>query len=474
MKRLVLFNRDLRTIDNTALIQAIDGETPVIAVFIATPQQWAQHDLAPIQADLIRRRLEALHEELELLNVPFLYKECDDFERANEWLLALSAELGVSELFLNFDYEINERNRITALSERLEQQGKTVCVFDDKCILRPGSVLNKQGKNFKVFTPFKNAWKAQFTLARVQKPKMSVPTDVPAHYRYESNVPFNYPTVSSLPMPVDTNSIIDKLRAFSHDRVANYHQDRDFPAVDGTSQLSAYLAIGALSARQCVARLYLDATMSNGQEPTLSEGAEIWLSELIWREFYQHLVYFEPKLSRRHGYLSWERNLIWQGNEEAFTQWCNGVTGYPIVDAAMRQLNATGWMHNRLRMIAASFLIKDLHVDWRWGEAYFMSKLVDGDFAANNGGWQWCASTGCDGQPYFRIFNPIRQGERFDAQGEFIRQWIPELANVPNRHIHQPWLWEACQKLEYPEPIVDHKTQREITLSVYKAAKDQH
>ncbi|MGF1751559.1 deoxyribodipyrimidine photo-lyase [Vibrio cionasavignyae] len=474
MKRLVLFNRDLRTIDNTALIQAVDGETPVIAVFIATPQQWVQHDLAPIQADLIRRRLEALNTELELLNIPLLYHQCDNFERANEWLLALSIELGVTELFLNLDYEVNERNRISALSEQFKQHGKTVCSFDDKCILRPGSVLNKQGQNFKVFTPFKNAWKAQFTLARVRKPIVSVPTDAPFHYRYASNVPFSYPLVSSLPLPVDTDSIIDRLRTFSHDRVMYYHQDRDYPAVDGTSQLSAYLAIGALSARQCVARLYLDATMSDGQEPSLSEGPEVWLSELIWREFYQHLVHFEPKLSRRHGYLSWEKKLIWQGREDVFKQWTNGVTGYPIVDAAMRQLNATGWMHNRLRMIVASFLIKDLHVDWRWGEAYFMSKLVDGDFAANNGGWQWCASTGCDGQPYFRIFNPIRQGERFDAQGEFIRQWIPELAQVPNRHIHQPWRWEAFQKLEYPEPIVDHKTQREITLSVYKEARDQH
>ncbi|MCW8346982.1 deoxyribodipyrimidine photo-lyase [Vibrio sp. ZSDZ65] len=474
MKRLVLFNRDLRTIDNTALIQAIDGETPVIAVFITTPQQWTQHDLAPIQADLIRRRLEALNAELEALNVPLLYRQCDDFELANEWLLALSMELGVTELFTNLDYEVNERDRTAALSAQFKQHGKKVLSFDDKCILRPGSVLNKQGKNFKVFTPFKNAWKAQFALATIQKPMVSVPTDVPAHYRYASNVAFSYPQVSSSPWPVDTNSIIDRLRVFSRDRVAHYHQERDYPAVDGTSQLSAYLAIGALSARQCVARLYLDSMRSDGSESLLSEGAEVWLSELIWREFYQHLVYFEPKLSRRHGYLSWERNVIWQGSEDAFKRWSNGETGYPIVDAAMRQLNATGWMHNRLRMIVASFLIKDLHVDWRWGEAYFMSKLVDGDFAANNGGWQWCASTGCDGQPYFRIFNPIRQGERFDAQGEFIRQWIPELAEVPKRYIHQPWKWEAFQKLQYPEPMVDHKTQREITLSVYKEAKDQH
>ncbi|MFA0439967.1 deoxyribodipyrimidine photo-lyase [Vibrio sp. 10N.286.49.C2] len=469
MKKLVLFNRDLRTVDNTALINAIDGETPVVGLFIATPQQWQQHDLAPIQADLVYRRLTVLSRELDALNIPLLYHECEDFDTANDWIINTVKELDIDSVFMNLDHEVNEIQRTLDLAARLQSISKKLITFDDKCVLRPGTVLNKQGKNFKVFTPFKNAWKSQFTLPLIQKPAISVAVDIPLPHQFSPTRPFSYPRVSSQDWPIETDDIIQRLREYCHDRVADYHNDRDFPSIDGTSQLSPYLAIGALSVRQCVARLYYDA-----KGEALSAGAEIWLSELIWREFYQHLLHFEPKLSRHEGYLPWEKNLVWQGSQDYFSCWSTGQTGYPIVDAAMRQLNATGWMHNRLRMVVASFLVKDLHIDWRQGEAYFMSKLIDGDLASNNGGWQWCASTGCDGQPYFRIFNPISQGERFDAHGEFVRQWIPELSDVPNRYIHQPWKWASFQSLDYPEPIVDHKTQREITLSVYKEAKDQH
>jgi deoxyribodipyrimidine photo-lyase len=204
----------------------------------------------------------------------------------------------------------------------------------------------------------------------------------------------------------------------------------------------------------------------------LQGGREVWQSELIWREFYQHLIYFEPKLSKGHSFTMWGDNLVWRNNPAEIEAWKRGRTGYPIIDAAMAQLNNTGWMHNRLRMVVASFLVKDLHVDWRIGEEYFMSNLIDGDYAANNGGWQWCASTGCDGQPYFRIFNPITQGEKFDSDGSFIRRWIPELETVPEQYIHKPWCWPKAKSLSYPSPIVDHKTEREITLALYKNAKE--
>lgn len=217
-----------------------------------------------------------------------------------------------------------------------------------------------------------------------------------------------------------------------------------------------------------MARLYAESKMG-----FLSQGAQTWLSELIWREFYQHLLTFEPKLCKGKDFLYWGRYVKWWQEHDHFERWCRGETGYPIVDAAMRQLNQTGWMHNRLRMIVASFLTKDLHIDWRWGERYFMSKLIDGDYAANNGGWQWCASTGCDGQPYFRIFNPITQGEKFDESGVFIRHWIPELSSVPDKYIHAPWLWAGVNSVLYPSPIVDHKAEREVTLDMYKQARDK-
>jgi deoxyribodipyrimidine photo-lyase len=245
-----------------------------------------------------------------------------------------------------------------------------------------------------------------------------------------------------------------------------YHERRDYPAMDMTSRLSPYLTLGIISVRQCLARLHQSQPSHN------NAGADTWLSELIWREFYQHLIYFWPEICKGNNFHEWANNLVWnQNGEDWLRKWQSGETGYPIVDAAMRQLNQTGWMHNRLRMIVASFLTKDLHIDWRHGEQYFMRQLIDGDFAANNGGWQWSASTGCDGQPYFRIFNPITQGERFDPHGQFIRQYIPELSAVPDKYIHSPWLWGGVKSLSYPAPIVDHKREREITLGVYKEAK---
>jgi len=242
------------------------------------------------------------------------------------------------------------------------------------------------------------------------------------------------------------------------------------PNLSATSELSAYLAIGVLSVRQCLARLQLEHPEFM-QSP--SSGAFGWFSQLIWREFYLHLLVMYPKLSKNQPFIDWTKRVQWRQSEQDFTAWRQGKTGYPIVDAAMRQLNQTGWMHNRLRMIAASFLIKDLLINWRRGEDYFMSQLIDGDLALNNGGWQWAASTGNDAAPYFRIFNPTTQSQRFDHGGDFIRQYLPELAQVPNEAIHQPHKWAKKNNisLNYPEPIVEHASARLYTLAAYNAAK---
>uniref|UniRef100_UPI002896DFC4 FAD-binding domain-containing protein n=1 Tax=Leclercia sp. TaxID=1898428 RepID=UPI002896DFC4 len=238
--------------------------------------------------------------------------------------------------------------------------------------------------------------------------------------------------------------------------------------IEGTSRLSACLALGVLSPRQCLHRLL-------AEQPEALEGGPgaVWLNELIWRECYRHLMTYHPDLCKYRPFIRWTDNVEWQSDDVQLKAWQEGQTGYPIVDAAMRQLNETGWMHNRLRMITASFLVKDLLIDWRAGERYFISQLIDGDLAANNGGWQWAASTGTDAAPYFRIFNPTTQGQKFDSDGVFIRRWLPELATVPDKAIHDPWIWADKQgvTLAYPRPVVDHKQARVATLAAYEAAR---
>ncbi|MGY5612095.1 deoxyribodipyrimidine photo-lyase [Vibrio brasiliensis] len=470
--KLVWLRRDLRVEDNRALNLALASGQPVAAIYVATPKTWQRHGLAPIQADLIFRRLCELRNDLDLLNVPLFYVQVETFTQAAERVADLAQANSVSGVFYNKEYEVDERNRDSYLEQQLSDSDIEVIGVDDKCALRPGSVLNKQGDYFKVFTPFKRAY-----LTKLYQQPISVlkakPVDCKAELqsidgieRFSSACALDYPRVCSGSYSVETNAIIGQLRRFVFERCDQYDQQRDIPSINGTSMLSPYLAIGALSIRQCMARLHDSQTLP------LTAGREVWLTELVWRDFYQHLIYFEDKLSKSKSFVEWGDSLTWRDSASAVIAWQTGHTGYPIVDAAMRQLNQTGWMHNRLRMIVASFLVKDLHLDWRVGERYFISHLIDGDYAANNGGWQWCASTGCDGQPYFRIFNPISQGEKFDPQGDFVYQWIPELAKVPRQFIHQPWKWSKAKELSYPSPIVDHKTEREITLSLYKDAKD--
>ena len=469
---VVWFRRDLRVEDNTALIEACQSGEPVVGVYIATPKTWERHSLSPIQADLIYRRLFALQDDLQKLNIPLYYAEVDSYKDCVELISDVMTSSSASGLFFNKQYEFDEVQRDSVIVQLLKESNIECSAHEDKCFLPPGSVLNKQGGYFKVFTPFKRAYLQQMEVkplnvikAQKQSSKLSS-LDNTRLRLFSQDSPFSYPRISSNNYKVETTEVIQALRDFEEKKVELYAENRDYPAVDATSILSPYLAVGILSIRQCMARVMYQ------QQLPLSGGREVWQSELIWREFYQHLAYFEPKLSKGESFNPWGEHLRWENSQVFLEAWKSGKTGYPIVDAAMKQLNETGWMHNRLRMIVASFLIKDLHIDWRVGEQYFMSKLVDGDYPANNGGWQWCSSTGCDGQPYFRIFNPITQGERFDPDGRFIIRWLPQLAEVPKKFLHQPWKWPRASQLKYPTPIVDHKVQRGITLDMYKQAKE--
>jgi deoxyribodipyrimidine photo-lyase len=464
---LVWFRADLRLHDNIALAAACRSQSArVLAVFIATPDQWRQHDMAPRQAAYLRAHLNGLQQGLAERGIPLIYEEVSDFAAQNAKVQQLCQQHDVTHLFYNYQYEFNEQQRDRQLEKTLD--GVVCQGFDDSVMLPPGSVMTGNHEMYKVFTPFKNAY--------VKRLKEGLPECVAAPAVREQKLPppaeidFNYPQqdFDAELFPASEKAAIAQLRHFCQHGAGEYEARRDFPSIDGTSRLSACLALGVLSPRQCLHRLL-------AEQPRALDGGEgaVWLNELIWREFYRHLMTYHPDLCKHRPFIRWTDNVQWQHDDRLLQAWQDGKTGYPIVDAAMRQLNETGWMHNRLRMIVASFLVKDLLIDWRAGERYFMAQLIDGDLAANNGGWQWAASTGTDAAPYFRIFNPTTQGQRFDATGEFIRKWLPSLRDVPIKSLHEPWVWadKAGVTLDYPRPIVDHKQARVATLAAYEAAR---
>ncbi|MCE9991534.1 deoxyribodipyrimidine photo-lyase [Enterobacter asburiae] len=464
---LVWFRADLRVHDNIALAAACRAKNArVLALFIATPEQWREHEMAPRQAACLAAYLNDLQHSLAEKGIPLIYEEVGDFAAQIQKVQDVCKQHEVTDLFYNYQYEFNEQQRDRQLEKVLDE---VVCQgFDDSVMLPPGSVMTGSHEMYKVFTPFKNAY--------IKRLKEALPECVPApSVRGDAitdvqELSFNYPQkeFDDTLFPATEKAAIARLRHFCKEGAEDYEAQRDFPAIDGTSRLSVCLALGALSPRQCLHRLL-------AEQPKALDGGDgaVWLNELIWREFYRHLMTYHPGLCKHRPFIRWTENVKWQDNEAHLQAWQKGATGYPIVDAAMRQMNETGWMHNRLRMITASFLVKDLLIDWRTGERYFISQLIDGDLAANNGGWQWAASTGTDAAPYFRIFNPTTQGQKFDADGEFIRRWVPELKDVPAKAIHDPWAWADKQRvtLDYPRPIVDHKQARAATLAAYEAAR---
>ncbi|WP_413730755.1 deoxyribodipyrimidine photo-lyase [Sodalis sp. RH22] len=469
---LVWLRADLRIHDNPALYAACrDPDARVLAVYIATPEQWRLHGMAPRQAAFLLDNLAALRHGLTARGIALHYHQCPDFNASVAWLTDFCRRQQADALFYNYQYEFNEQRRDRALEQALD--GRVICQgFDDGTLLPPGSVRTGDSGMYKVFTPFRNAF--------LRKLAEADPQCLPAPSRRinaapepaDGLAPFDYPRQApGEAYPAGEDVALSRLRTFCHQQMQDYRKMRDIPSQDATSRLSAYLALGVLSPRQCYNRL-------RSAYPQVLEhadsGAFTWLNELIWRDFYRHLIVAYPALCKHQPFIGWTRHVAWHRDDVLLAAWQQGNTGYPIVDAAMRQMNQTGWMHNRLRMITASFLVKDLLIDWREGERYFISRLIDGDLAANNGGWQWAASTGTDAAPYFRIFNPTTQGRRFDEQGVFIRRWLPELAAVPDSYVHEPHRWPGAGHagLDYPRPIVDHGSARQTTLAAYQAAKN--
>ena len=446
---LIWFKRDLRVLDNPALHQA-NMSGPCIAVYCLCEDQWDQHDTAQIQREFIVASLFSLASQLAKLNVPLIILDTKTFHGIPPAMVRFCQEHAIEQVFTNEDYELNEVSLLNETEQCLANHSIGLQRFHDQCLLPPGAVLNQQQAMYKVFSAFKRQYVQQLSdtyFAVLPGPKPQSPLAISSDVSVLSRM--GYPVWTNARWPVGENAAHEQLTRFIEQDIAQYDQARDMASLDATSGLSAYLAIGVLSVKQC----YLAAKFHH--EQFNDEGSMVWISELIWRDFYRHIIFSQPQICKHVAYQVSTDTLPWQKNEPLFLSWCAGETGYPLVDAGMRQLNTIGWMHNRLRMVCAMFLTKHLFIDWRLGEKYFMRKLIDGDFASNNGGWQWSASTGVDAVPYFRIFNPTRQSQRFDAQGIFIRQYVPELASLNAKSIHQPNSIER-QMCQYPLMIIDH------------------
>ncbi|TMP31727.1 deoxyribodipyrimidine photo-lyase [Pseudoalteromonas rubra] len=458
MSTLFWFRRDLRIYGNEALIEAVENGARD-ALFFVCEQQWQQHNTAPVQVDLLKRRVVWLGHKLAELGVRLHVLDAGNFAKVPTLLAQFCQTHEVKRVYANREYEVNEQAR----DRTCQEAGVQFHLFDGDVIAPPGSVTTASNEMYKVFTPFKKAWLKQYEQQHFVLPGWPKLDLTPVEWEAPELLTGDG---SSAKWPVDDETLVKVAQAFIQDKMADYKDQRDFPGVKGTSGLSPYLALGIVSVKQLLAeiQLHLPELLHMTSAPAFS-----WVNELIWREFYRHLICAYPKLCKGFNFNEKYNEVSWRQDEAQFQAWCAGKTGYPIVDAAMRQLNQTGWMHNRLRMIVASFLTKHLLIDWRKGEQYFMSKLIDGDLASNNGGWQWAASTGCDAQPYFRIFNPISQSEKFDPQGDFIRKFVPELSEIPAKSIHFPHDYLQAFSIDgYVEPIVEHKAARERALAAFK------
>ncbi len=504
-KTLVWFRRDLRSFDHAALHHALRTSARVYCAFIYDRDILDSLGRADRRVEFIHASIAELAGDLERLGGALIVRHA---VAATE-IVALAQQLGVDAVLVNRDYEPQAIARDAAVSTALEAAGRRFESFKDQVIFEREEVLSLAAKPFTVFTPYKNAWlrKLQATpvasdqdfylrsypveahRAAFARPAGDIATALPSL----EQLGFEPTNLSQLPIPTGMSGGAKLFDEFLP-RMPGYRDTRDYPAVKGPSYLSVHLRFGTVSIR-ALARRAVEALRS-GEGSVVdtaadadggavaaapAAGTSTWLSELIWRDFYFMILHQNPHVAGNAFKPEYERIEFETGPaaDALFAAWCEGRTGYPLVDAAMAQINQTGYMHNRLRMVTACFLIKDLGIDWRRGEAYFAERLNDYDLSANNGGWQWAASSGCDAQPYFRIFNPITQSEKFDAEGKFIRRYLPQLDKLGPKQIHAPWL-QAPEVLAragivlgatYPRPVVDHDTARKRTLERYAVVK---
>lgn len=448
---IVWFRRDLRTTDHAALALATRNHDKVVGVFCFQSVFFTNSHASAKRSTYLLAVLKQLQHALDSLGIPFVFIE----GKAETAIASLCKTLLADSLYYTVDYAPAALERDRAVTHHLETHHVQVIPVDDQLILSPSKVLKADNTPYKQFTSFKKAWllhlsTVDLSQVSLRERRTSVDPQLVAqskklfdHYQKQ----YGSADLSDSPFSFQEDQAIARLQHFLATQVDTYHLTRDVPALAGTSLLSAYLKFGVLSIRM-VLRLLLHSSHATHLS-SLSTGKQVWLSELIWREFY-HSVFYHFPYSAESSFIKKFDAIRWENNPAFFQAWCEGKTGFPLVDAGMRQLVTTGYLHNRLRMIVASFLCKDLLIDWKWGEAFFATQLIDYDPASNVGGWQWAAGTGTDAQPYFRIFNPKTQQEKYDPKFEFIHQWVPEYGTP-----------------EYPAPIVDHSLQRAAALAMY-------
>lgn len=483
------FKMDLRLQDNTALHAAAqkakDAGVPLIGVFLVSPQDYQAHLRAPVRIDFTLRTLAVLRDDLAKLDIPLHIETVLERNELPDRLLELAESWGASHIYANIEYEVDELRRETRLVRKCLDHSVAFHALHDACVVAPGKLSSQQGNQYAVYSPWLRAWIAHCHANAEALTLFEPPGPNPASARtkfkhlFDEQVP-EAPENKRLTKEEKTrfhslwregeHEAVDRLTKFLDEKIGEYRDSRNFPEQNGTAMLSVHFAAGTLSARTAVrrARDANSAKKLDGGNP----GIACWISEVAWRDFYKHVLANWPYVCMNTPFKPEYANIEWEYSTSHFQAWCEGRTGYPIVDAAMRQMNELGYMHNRCRMIVASFLAKDLLLDWRMGERYFMEHLIDGDFASNNGGWGFSASTGVDPQPYFRIFNPTLQSERFDPDGAYIRKWVPELSHVTGKAIHDPYgrgQADSAAKSGYPKMIVDHKFARDRALTRYKA-----
>ncbi|MFY0624666.1 MAG: deoxyribodipyrimidine photo-lyase [Reichenbachiella sp.] len=414
------FRRDLRLHDNTGLIAALKSSLPVLPIFIFDSNILDELERDDPRVQFIHQTINGIQQELMMIG-----KSIRVFVGSPEkvWKQILS-EYDIDEVYVNKDYEPYALERDRQINQLLANQNIEYKAFKDQVIFEESEIVKADGLPYTVYTPYENKWLSSIDPSSFYKSNHSFENLV--------NEIHEIPDLNTIGFTCSSIKVWPPQLA----QLSNYSDSRDFPAQDSTSKLGPHLRFGTVSIREMVS--------------IAIETNQTFLSELIWREFFMQILFHFPYVVSKAFKPKYD-NIVWRNNDVEFEKWCQGQTGYPIVDAGMRELNTTGYMHNRVRMITASFLIKHLLIDWRWGEAYFAQKLLDYDHASNNGNWQWVAGTGCDAAPYFRIFNPVEQTKKFDKKMEYIKKWVPEF-----------------NELEYPVPIVDHKFARDRVLNAYK------
>jgi deoxyribodipyrimidine photo-lyase len=470
MNVLVWFRGDLRVEDNPALRHAFEESDSVEAVYIYSDKQLKNHNEANVKIDFLIQHLFSLEKTLTPLNVPLTIIHSNGFEEDSALLKKYCIDRSIKKVFWNNQFGEDENLRDKKVLEALEFNKISVKTFHDQVIYKPGSLKTGQGNPYSVFTPFKRKWVENFKMDYLDINFQYVKRKAQDILSNVSSFDFNYSKTHRVNMGmwnIGESAAQKILHEFLDKKVMNYSKNRNDPILEGTSRISPYLALGIISPKKCI----LEALKINNFEFSSGNiGITKWIDEIVWREFYKNIMFSFSKVSRGQPFQDYSKKIQWRFQEEELQAWKEGKTGFPIVDAAMRQLHNEGWMHNRLRMVVAMFFTKNMLHDWRLGEAYFMQNLIDGDFASNNGGWQWSSSTGTDAAPYFRIFNPITQSTNFDKEGLFIKKYVTELKDLDKSVIHNPPT-EHRKYCNYPMPILDLKESRLRAIEAFKAAK---